>query len=369
MGIVADHPNGFELVWTDSYDHDLDIVRVSDFHFELPDALIAAAPAEPRDSARLMVCPRDGGVTEHRTVRDLPDLLAPGDLLVVNDTRVVPARLLGTRPTGGKVEVLVLERDGCRCRGFVKPARKVRLGQRWLLEDAIEFDPVEALGGGQFRFDLHAVDGGLEEAIEAVGRAPLPPYIPRDGAEDRELDRARYQTVFAARAGAVAAPTAGLHFTPRLLERIRERGVEIETVTLHVGEGTFAPIRVEDVESHEMHSEWYELPAATAEAVRRTRERGGRVVAVGTTSARTLESCARDGGLVRSGTGETNLFLYPGKELRVVDAMLTNFHLPESTLLMLVSAFAGRERMLGYYREAVERGYRFFSFGDAMWIA
>ncbi|MCA8943348.1 MAG: tRNA preQ1(34) S-adenosylmethionine ribosyltransferase-isomerase QueA [Planctomycetes bacterium] len=344
-------------------------MRVSDFHFELPPEAIAAEPAEPRDSARLMVCGRRGEPAEHRLVRDLPALLRAGDLLVVNDTRVVPARLLGVRPTGGKAEVLVLEREGAFGRGFVKPAKKVRLGEAWILERRIEFVPLEALGGGQFRFELRVGAGDLDATIEELGRAPLPPYIPRSGEEDRELDRDRYQTVFAARDGAVAAPTAGLHFTSDLLASIRSRGVDIASVTLHVGEGTFASVRVDDVEDHRMHREWFELPEEAARAVERTRAAGGRVVAVGTTSARTLESRATDARTVEAGSGETELFLYPGKELRVVDALLTNFHLPESTLLMLVSAFAGRENVLRYYREAVERGYRFFSFGDAMWIA
>ncbi len=285
-----------------------------------------------------------------------------------NDTRVLPHRLLGQRPTGGRVEVLILERNGEECRGYVKPARKVREDSRWLLEGRIEFAPVEDLGGGMFRFRLTDRDGDLDAALEAVGRAPLPPYIARTGDEDAHEDRRRYQTVYAKKPGAVAAPTAGLHFTPALLEAIEAAGVELAWVTLHVGEGTFASIRVDDVEEHEMHFERYELPADTADAIRRTRERGGRVVAVGTTSARTLESCARDGGLVEPGVGETNLFLYPGRKLRVVDALVTNFHLPESTLLMLISAFAGREEMLQVYEEAVRREYRFFSFGDAMLI-
>ena len=248
---------------------------------------------------------------------------------MVNDTRVLPHRLLGRRAGGGRLETLILERDGARCRGYLKPAAKVRCGQPLQLEQgALILHPEEALGGGLYRFRLEAPDGVLDEVLDAVGRAPLPPYIRRDASEDVARDRLDYQTVFATEAGAVAAPTAGLHFTPELLAALEEREVELARVTLHVGEGTFAPIRVEEVEEHRMHAERYVLPAATADAVARTRASGGRVVAVGTTSARTLETCARPGGLVAAGEGSSELFLYPGVELSVVDALLTNFHPP-----------------------------------------
>ena len=342
-------------------------MRVSDFEFELPEGQIATAPAEPRDSARMLVVDRSTDREVDATVADLTTYLEPGDLLVVNDTRVLPYRLLGRRAGGGRVASLILERDGSACRGYLKPAAKARCGVPLEMEDgALRLTPVENLGGGLFRFELEAAAGELDEVLAKVGRAPLPPYIARDGAEDPERDREDYQTMFATQPGAVAAPTAGLHFTPRLLDGLSARGVELAQLTLHVGEGTFAPIRVDDVEDHSMHSERYVLPAATAAAVARARERGGRVVAVGTTSARTLESCASGDGLVEPGEGTSDLFLYPGVEFRVVDALLTNFHLPCSTLLMLVSAFAGRERVLRAYTRAVDGGYRFYSFGDAM---
>ncbi len=343
-------------------------MRVSDFHFDLPPDRIAERPVEPRDAARLFVHERAADRTQHRAVSDLPELLEPGDLLVLNDTRVLPHRLLGKLPTGGRLEVLILERDGSAGRGFIKPARKLRIGREVELEGGrLLLCPEEDLGGGVFRFGLRAPNReDVSAVLDEVGRAPLPPYIHRSDDEDPAADRDRYQTVFAKTPGAVAAPTAGLHFTAELLQRLEERGVGRAFVTLHVGEGTFAPIRVDAVEDHVMHREIYELPAATAEAVAATRARGGRVVAIGTTAVRTLETRARDDGLVTPGQGETQLFLHPGKELRVVDVMFTNFHLPESTLLMLVSAFAGRERTLRLYREAVAQGYRFFSYGDAM---
>lgn len=344
-------------------------VLVTDFDFALPPHLVATEPAEPRDSARLLVHHRATGATEHRGFRDLPSFLRPGDLLVLNDTRVRPWRLRGVRATGGACECLLLRLDGQRGEGYVKPSKKLRPGDAVVMEGgAITLHLREALGGGRWVVELTARDGEVAAALEACGRAPLPPYIARDGREDPARDRQRYQTVFARVPGAVAAPTAGLHFTPELLAMIRAMGVEIATVTLHVGEGTFAPLRTEVVEEHRMHAEAYELPDATAAAIAATRARGGRVIAVGTTSCRTLETCARDDRTVAAGSGESSIFLYPGRPLRVVDALLTNFHLPQSTLLMLVAAFAGREQILAVYREAVARGYRFYSFGDAMLI-
>ena len=349
-----------------------DLVLVTDFDFALPPHLVATQPAEPRDSARLLVLDRGTGDTEHRVFRELPQFLRPGDLLVLNDTRVRPWRLRGVRPTGGACECLLLRLEGTRGEGYVKPSKKLRVGDTLRMEQgALELRLVESLGGGRWVLELAAPPGesdSVQSVLERCGRAPLPPYIARDGHEDKERDRQRYQTVFARVPGAVAAPTAGLHFTPELLATIRALGVEIATVTLHVGEGTFAPLRTDVVEEHRMYAEAYELPAATAAAVAATRARGGRVVAVGTTSCRTLETCARDDRLVDAGRGESSIFLYPGRPFRVVDALLTNFHLPQSTLLMLVAAFAGRERVLSVYRDAVERGYRFYSFGDAMLI-
>jgi S-adenosylmethionine:tRNA ribosyltransferase-isomerase len=302
--------------------------------------------------------------------RDLPELLRPNDLVVVNDTRVQPWRLRGHRRTGGRVEVLLVEQTATGFRGYGKPARKLAVGEPVVLEDgALTLWPRADLGAGMFEFELRAGEGrSVATELDRVGRAPLPPYIARDGSEDVAADRAQYQTVFAAHDGAIAAPTAGLHFTPELLARLRDAGVATAGVTLHVGIGTFAPLRVEQVEQHTMHSERYDLPAATAQAVACTRAAGGRVVAVGTTAARTLETCAQDDRGVRAGHGATDLFLYPGKTLRVVDALITNFHLPKSTLLMLVAAMVGRERVLELYRAAIARGYRFYSFGDAMLV-
>jgi S-adenosylmethionine:tRNA ribosyltransferase-isomerase len=337
---------------------------VADFGFELPEERIARTPCEPRDAARLLVHDRRTDRTEHAQVRDLPRFLRAGDLLVVNDTRVLPHRLVGRRPGGGRVELLLLERSGSAAIAIVRPARKLRIGEPLQLEqDALRAIPREDLGGGRWRIELPGDD--LEARLEAVGRAPLPPYLRRDDAADPVADRRWYQTMFARRPGAVAAPTAGLHFTPELVAALTAAGVELATVTLHVGEGTFAPIRVAEVDAHEMHEEAYELPAATAEAVERTRARHGRVVAVGTTSARVLETCATADRRVAAGHGRTRLYLYPGRPFRAVDALLTNFHLPGSTLLLLVAAFAGpvwRE----LYGEAIARGYRFYSYGDAM---
>lgn len=346
---------------------------VSDFDFLLPPELIASQPADPRDSARLLVHDRSTGQRRHCAFRDLGDFVRPGDLLVVNDTRVRPWRLRGVRATGGACECLMLRFDGVgsggRGEGFVKPSKKLQPGSCLSMEGgALTVTLAEALGGGRWRFELATEAGDIEAVLDRCGRAPLPPYINRDGEEDVQRDRERYQTVFANRPGAVAAPTAGLHFTADLLDRLRTTGVEVATVTLHVGEGTFAPMRTEVVEDHEMHAEVFELSQATADAVAAARSRGGRVIAVGTTSCRTLETCAADDRTVVAGAGESSLFLYPGRDFRVVDALLTNFHLPQSTLLMLVAAFAGREETLALYRDAIERGYRFYSFGDAMLI-
>ena len=344
-------------------------VQVSDFDFSLPSQLLAATPAEPRDHARLLVHDRRSATDVHARVFDLPRFLRAGDLLVLNDTRVMPWRLRGVRATGGAVECLLVALQADAGEAFLKPSKKLRVGGRLPMEEgAVEVELLASLGQGRWRVLLRAREGSVAAALEACGRAPLPPYIPRDGAEDKARDRERYQTVFARAPGAIAAPTAGLHFTPELLQRLQELGVGIAHVTLHVGEGTFAPLRTEVVEEHRMHAERYELPAATAAAVAATRARGGRVVAVGTTSCRTLETCARDDGTVAAGAGASDLFLYPGRTFRVVDALLTNFHLPQSTLLMLVAAFAGREPILAVYRDAIERGYRFYSFGDAMLI-
>jgi S-adenosylmethionine:tRNA ribosyltransferase-isomerase len=341
-------------------------MRISDFDFELPEELIAQAPAEPRDASRLMVVPREGAL-QHRTIAELPDLLAAGDLLILNDTRVIPARLLGTKETGGKAELLLCEPLegglGRRWRAMGQASKALRAGAR------LRFDGLEATvdvveGGGFYSVTLDREGAELEAALERAGRLPLPPYIRRPP-DDR--DRERYQTILARSPGSAAAPTAGLHFTPALLDRLSARGIERATVTLHVGPGTFLPVRAERLDDHRMHGERYSVPPETVAAITRARSRGGRVVAVGTTTARTLESAIRD-GRVASGEGRTELFIRPGHTFGAVDALLTNFHLPRSTLLVLACALGGRERILGAYGEAVARRYRFFSYGDAMLI-
>ncbi len=358
-------------------------MKLADFDYELPPERVAHTPAAKRDEARLLVHEVVNGKTTHARVRDLPEFLQPGDLIVLNDTRVRPLRFFGTRASGGIVEILLLRRiagSGGPWRAKMNPARRITPGERIDLGAGSSAIAVERplLAGGELdpawivQLDFPssgAASSDEDEWIERLGRMPLPPYIDRPrGARDPNaaLDRERYQTVFAREPGAVAAPTAGLHFTPELLARLGALGIETAFVTLHVGEGTFQPVQAEDVREHSMHAESYRLSGETVEAVDRCRARGGRVVAVGTTSARVLESCADASGALRPSSGETSLFLLPGSEFRVVDALLTNFHLPRSTLLLLVSAFAGRERVLALYREAIEREYRFFSYGDAM---
>lgn len=354
-------------------------MRVSDFDYELPPERIADVPASPRDAARLLVHDVASGRSEHARVRDLPSFLAPGDLLVVNDTRVRAARLVGARASGGAVEMLLVEREATGAwRALVKPAARLKPGEEVALEGGALVARTlsrSSGGGGHGEWSVELVSAATRERasdaeLERHGRMPLPPYLHRPRGEDprREADRESYQTLFARELGAVAAPTAGLHFTPELLAALSARGVERAHVTLHVGEGTFRSVDVDDTEAHRMHSERFVLGSATAEAIRAARERQRRVIAVGTTSARTLESCALDdgSGLAAARAGETRLFVVPPYRFRVVDVLLTNFHLPRSTLLMLVSAFAGRERTLELYREAIGRGYRFYSYGDAM---
>ena len=341
-------------------------MNVADFDYELPPERIAQHPLPRRDASRLLVLERSSGTTAHRRFRDLTRLLVPGDLLVLNDTRVIPARLIGRKSTGGRVELLLLERQDRIWRCLVQASRKPAVGSTLAFDGGLAGRILERFGE-EWSVDLTHGSGDVERELERVGAMPLPPYIKRDAGKPPPVDdRERYQTVFAERAGAVAAPTAGLHFTPELLQALRESGVELAFLTLHVGPGTFVPVRSERVEEHRMQAERFVLSQAVAGAVERTRGRGGRVVAVGTTVVRTLESRADDSGRVIAGSGRAELFIYPGYRFRVVDAMLTNFHLPRSTLLMLVSAFAGRERILSAYREAVRRGYRFYSYGDAM---
>jgi S-adenosylmethionine:tRNA ribosyltransferase-isomerase len=365
-------------------------MRVEDFDFELPEAQIAQSPAPQRDASRLMVVDRKRQTWTHSTFRELPRHLRAGDLLVVNDAKVIPARLLGTKAaTGGKVELLVVrpaapagspadtasvaanaleesaDAQEWLCLG--QASKGLKAGTRLAFEGGVEALVLEALGGGEIRVRFVERAGAtLANLLERAGRLPLPPYITRPPTAD---DAARYQTVYAQRGGSVAAPTAGLHFTPELFDLLARQGVGRATVTLDVGPGTFLPVRDGDIAQHKMHSERFELPEGTAQAVEQTKAAGGRVVAVGTTVVRTLEASTAESGRLVRGAGETRMFITPGFQFRQVDALLTNFHLPRSTLLMLVSAFLGREATLAAYREAVQTGYRFFSYGDAMLIA
>lgn len=338
-------------------------MKVSDFHFELPERLIAQYPLSERSASRLLHLEREGGRWHDRFFVDLPELLSPGDLLVFNNTRVIPARLVAKKPTGGRVEIL-LERMTGRGEALAQLGanRKPAIGTLLAVEDLAE---IEVTGREDGFWKLKIVRGPDWQALlEKAGHMPLPPYIERG---DEAIDAERYQTVYARRPGAVAAPTAGLHFDQALLEKLDARGIERGWCTLHVGAGTFQPVRSETVETHRMHAEWLEVDEKLVAQVNAARERGSRVVAVGTTAVRALETAAA-GGELAPFADDSRLFIYPGYRFRVVDAMVTNFHLPESTLLMLVSAFAGRENVLAAYRHAVEAEYRFFSYGDAMFI-
>ncbi|MDA8212410.1 MAG: tRNA preQ1(34) S-adenosylmethionine ribosyltransferase-isomerase QueA [Clostridia bacterium] len=340
-------------------------MRVADFDYHLPEELIAQEPIEPRDHSRLLVLHRDSGAVEERIFRDIVEYLRPGDLLVLNDTRVIPARLFGNREgTGAKIEVVLLNRlDNYRWEVLVRPGKKARVGTKISFgagELVAEVLDTTEVGGRVLRFEYQ---GAFEEILDRLGQMPLPPYITKE-LQDRE----RYQTVYAREEGSAAAPTAGLHFTPELLEEVRAKGIEIVRVLLHVGLGTFRPVKAERLEEHLMHKEYFEVPAETAEMINAVKDKGGRVIAVGTTTTRTLESVAGEDGRVKAGKGWTDIFIYPGQPLKVIDGLITNFHLPKSTLLMLVSAFAGREQVLAAYEFAVGKRYRFFSFGDAMLI-
>jgi S-adenosylmethionine:tRNA ribosyltransferase-isomerase len=346
-------------------------MRTSDFDYALPEELIAQHPLPERDASRLLVLARDGAPAHHRFT-DLPRLLPRGTLLVLNDTRVIPARLHGHKPTGGRVELLLLEPEpaaGPDCwRCLYSAAKPLKPGARIVLDrdPAAAAEVLARHDEGRVTCAFH-VPGGLHAGLERLGEVPLPPYVRRPGGEEPE-DRSRYQTVFARADGAVAAPTAGLHFTARTLEALAEAGVETARVTLHVGPGTFVPVKVEDPAQHRMHSEPWEVGAAAAAAVNAARAAGRPVVAVGTTVVRTLESAAAADGAVRPGAGRTELFVTPGYRFRVVDGLLTNFHLPRSTLLMLVAALCGRERLLDAYALATAERYRFYSYGDAMLV-
>lgn len=340
-------------------------MKTSDFYYELPPELIAQTPIEKRDGSRLMTLDRRTGEVGHRRFYELPELLSPGDCLIMNDSRVLPARLLGQRlPGGGACEALLLTDRGenvWEC--LVRPGRKLRAGARMSFGDgALTAEVVGEEAGGN-RLVRFRYEGVFLEVLERLGKMPLPPYI-----KEELRDKERYQTVYSKVLGSAAAPTAGLHFTKPLLEEIAARGVALGYVTLHVGLGTFRPVKEESVEEHPMHSEFCTIPQSTAELVNRTRAAGGRCVCVGTTTCRTLESWAGEDGRLEPRSGWTNIYIYPGYRFKVMDGLVTNFHLPESTLLMLVSAFAGREAVLAAYREAVAQRYRFFSFGDAMFI-
>jgi S-adenosylmethionine:tRNA ribosyltransferase-isomerase len=347
-------------------------MHVSEFDFDLPSRLIAQTPLSERGASRLLVLNKQSGEIEHSTIEALPEILKPGDLLVVNDTKVFPARLLGTRvPSGGAVECLLLARlDEERWDALVHPGQKLQPGARMLFRGERHTLHAEVLdrhfhGRRTIRLWTEG-DARVDEVVDVIGHVPLPPYIKR---EDEKSDRDRYQTVYARERGSVAAPTAGLHFTPVILEALQSRGVELTAVTLHVGYGTFQPIRVEQVEAHKLDPEPFSITETAAGAINRAKKEQRRIVAVGTTTTRVLEAAARAGrGIVTPQTGWTDLFIYPGFTFRLVDVLLTNFHLPQSSLLMLVSAFGGRDAVLAAYREAVRRGYRFYSYGDAMLI-
>ncbi len=340
-------------------------MKTSDFYFELPQELIAQDPLEDRAASRLLVLNRRTGERAHRHFREIREYLHPGDCLVINNTRVIPARLIGTRVgTEAKIEILLLKRKEEKVwETLVKPGKKARVGTRISFGEGIlvgEVIDVVEEGNRLIRFTY---EGIFEEILDQLGQMPLPPYITH-----QLKDKNRYQTVYAKYDGSAAAPTAGLHFTPELLEEIRAMGVNIAEVTLHVGLGTFRPVKVEDVANHHMHSEFYQVDEETAALINRTKESGGRIISVGTTSCRTLESAADGNGRVKAGSGWTDIFIYPGYRFQIIDGLITNFHLPESTLLMLVSALAGKENVLAAYEEAVKERYRFFSFGDAMLI-
>ncbi|GMR07515.1 MAG: tRNA preQ1(34) S-adenosylmethionine ribosyltransferase-isomerase QueA [Gammaproteobacteria bacterium] len=338
-------------------------MKLSDFHYHLPEGCIAQYPLEQRGASRLLMLDGNSGMVEDRIFGELPGLLCRGDLLVFNDTRVIPARLLGEKDSGGKVEVLV-ERvlDNKRVLAHIRASKSPRTGRRMLLENSIR---VEVLGREADLFELQFNDPrDVLSILNEAGHVPLPPYIAR---QDNADDRDRYQTVYARHDGAVAAPTAGLHFDEQMLQRLKESGINTAMITLHVGAGTFQPVRVDDINSHRMHSERITVSQTVCDDIARTRQQGGRVIAVGTTVTRALESSVTDTGLAPF-AGETDIFIYPGFEFQVVDAMLTNFHLPESTLLMLVSAFAGHDHIMNAYTHAVDNDYRFFSYGDAMLI-
>ena len=339
-------------------------MKTSDFDYHLPESSIGQTPAEPRDSSRLLILHRDSGEVEHRIFRDLSLILHPGDLLVLNRTRVIPARIFAKKETGGHVELLLLRRRDELTWEALVGGKGLRVGKKVIVENGPQAEILEILEGSE---RLIKFSEPIEPYFSNVGNVPLPPYI-----HEKLNDPERYQTVYSRDVGSAAAPTAGLHFTPQLLDEIKEKGVKIAYVTLHVGLDTFAPVTEDNPEEHKIHTEWCELPQEAADLINQTKQNGGRVIAVGTTSVRTLESAASlitdHSSLITAFIGPTNIFILPGYQFKVVDAMITNFHLPKSTLIMLVSAFAGREKILKTYNLAIQEGYRFYSFGDAMFI-
>ena len=338
-------------------------MKTSDFFYDLPEELIAQDPLEDRTASRLLVLNRETGAVEHKIFSDVIDYLNEGDCLVINNTRVIPARLIGEKEgTGGKVEVLLLKRRANDVwETLVKPGKKLKPGAKITFGDGrLRAEVLEVVEEGNRLVKFH-YEGIFEEILDSLGEMPLPPYITHK-LEDKEM----YQTVYAKFDGSAAAPTAGLHFTKELLNKIEEKGIKIASITLHVGLGTFRPVKVDDVNNHHMHTEWYEVNAEAADIINETKRNGGRVICVGTTSCRTIESVADENGYMKAKTGETDIFIYPGYKFKVMDGLITNFHLPESTLVMLVSAFAGKENVLSAYETAVKEKYRFFSFGDAM---
>lgn len=337
--------------------------KKSDFYYDLPEELIAQTPAEPRDSSRLLVYDRKNKNTEHKIFRDVIGYLEKGDVLVLNNTKVLPARLFAHTENGGAVEVLLLKRlEKDVWEALVKPGKKCVRGKRLTVSDGLSLTVEDITDSGE-RIIKFYYEGVFEEILERLGSMPLPPYI-----KAKLEDKNRYQTVYARTDGSAAAPTAGLHFTPELLKKIEEKGVAIARVTLHVGLGTFRPVKVDEITDHHMHSEFFRIDEEAAEKINHAKDTGNRVVCVGTTSCRTIESAADEKGRLKACSGWTEIFIYPGYRFKVLDCLITNFHLPESTLIMLVSALAGRENVLRAYEEAVKEGYRFFSFGDAMYI-
>ena len=347
---------------------------LNDYDYDLPEERIAQSPVKGRDQSKLLFMDRTTGEIAHHKFLDIYDLLSPSDVLVINNTEVIPARLLGQKETGGKAEVLILDYPGDKksridngeyvCRCLIKSSKRPKNGTTLIFDQQLKANVVNFKGG--VYVVKFSYKGNFEQIIDRIGHVPLPPYIKR---KDDKNDRTFYQTVYASQKGAVAAPTAGLHFSLSLMKKLKEKGVKIVALTLHVGYGTFLPVRVSDIRDHRIHSEWYSISKETADMINESKKTGHRIVAVGTTAVRTLEYAGKENGIVAKGEGSCNLFIYPGYRFKTVDAMLTNFHLPKSTLLMLVSAFSTREKVLNAYKAAIEKQYRFFSYGDAMLIA